>query len=90
MSAASTVHVFYESGLAVNVLYGVEPASERAVGFQAFSESMEVPAELSAIKFAEAEVQARRRDPRVPLRHQASTRVSPQHSHGAVPLEALT
>ncbi len=45
------VHVFYESGLAINVLYGVEPGSKRAVGFK-LSEGMEVPAELGAFKFA--------------------------------------
>ena len=45
------VHVFYESGLAINVLYGVEPGSKRAVGFK-LSEGMEVPEELSALKFA--------------------------------------
>ncbi len=45
------VHVFYESGLAINVLYGVEPGSKRAVGFK-LSEGMEVPEELSAFKFA--------------------------------------
>ena len=45
------VHVFYESGLAINVLYGVEPGSKRAVGFK-LSEGMEPPAELSAFKFA--------------------------------------
>ena len=45
------VHVFYESGLAINVLYGVEPDSKRAVGFK-LSEGMEVPEELSAFKFA--------------------------------------
>lgn len=45
------VHVFYESGLAINVLYGVEPGSKRAVGFK-LSDGMEVPDELSAFKFA--------------------------------------
>ena len=45
------VHVFYESGLAINVLYGVEPGSKRAVGFK-LSEGMEVPEELSAFKSA--------------------------------------
>lgn len=45
------VHVFYESGLAINVLYGVEAGSKRAVGFK-LSDGMEVPAELSAFKFA--------------------------------------
>ena len=45
------VHVFYESGLAINVLYGVEPGSKRAVGFK-LSEGMDVPPELSSFKFA--------------------------------------
>ena len=45
------VHVFYESGLAINVLYGVAPGSKRAVGFK-LSEGMDVPHELSAFKFA--------------------------------------
>ena len=45
------VHVFYESGLAVNVLYGVEPGSKRAVGFK-LAEGMEPPAELDAFKWA--------------------------------------
>ena len=45
-------HVFYESGLAVNVLYTLDgPAPKRAVGFK-LSEGMEVPAELGACKFA--------------------------------------
>lgn len=44
-------HVFYDSGLAVNVLYGLEPGSKRAVGFK-LSEGMEPPAELAAFKFA--------------------------------------
>ena len=45
------VHVFYESGLAVNVLYGVAPGAKRAVGFK-LSEGMDVPQELSAFNFA--------------------------------------
>jgi hypothetical protein len=44
-------HVFYESGLAVNVLYTLEDAGKRAVGFK-LSEGMEVPAELASFKFA--------------------------------------
>ncbi len=44
-------HVFYESGLAVNVLYGEAPGAKRAVGFK-LSQGMEVPAELSSFKFA--------------------------------------
>jgi len=39
------VHVFYESGLAVNVLYTLDNPRKRAVGFK-LSEGMEVPEEL--------------------------------------------
>src|ERR671933_591247 len=35
-------YVFYESGLSVNVMYAVDDASKRAVGFK-LSEGMEVP-----------------------------------------------
>ncbi|MGY5766314.1 phage tail protein [Brachybacterium sp. DNPG3] len=45
------VHVFYESGLALNVLWTREDGGKRAVGFK-LSEGMEVPPELSAFKFA--------------------------------------
>ncbi len=45
------VHVFYESGLAINVLWTVADSGKRAVGFK-LSDGMEVPAELSAFKFA--------------------------------------
>lgn len=44
-------HVFYESGLAINVLYPLDNPDRRAVGFK-LSEGMEVPAELSSFKFA--------------------------------------
>lgn len=44
-------HVFYESGLAVNVLYTLDDGGKRAVGFK-LSEGMEVPEELSSFKFA--------------------------------------
>jgi len=44
-------HVFYESGLAINVLYTLADAGKRAVGFK-LSEGMEVPDELSKFKFA--------------------------------------
>ena len=45
-------YVFYESGLAVNVLYTVEDAGKRAVGFK-LSDGMEVPEELAdRFKFA--------------------------------------
>jgi len=44
--------VFYESGLAINVLYTIDDKKKRAVGFK-LSEGMEVPAELeSKFKFA--------------------------------------
>src|SRR4051812_13523683 len=44
-------YVFYESGLSINVMYTVDDAGKRAVGFK-LSEGMEVPAELSGFKFA--------------------------------------
>lgn len=44
-------HVFYESGLAVNVLYTLAPGGKRAVGFK-LSDGMEVPEELGSFKFA--------------------------------------
>ena len=44
-------HVFYESGLGVNVLYTLEDAGKRAVGFK-LSDGMEPPEELSAFKWA--------------------------------------
>jgi len=44
-------YVFYESGLAINVLYTLEDSGKRAVGFK-LSDGMEVPDELGAFKFA--------------------------------------
>jgi hypothetical protein len=45
-------YVFYESGLSINVMYGVDDTKKRAVGFK-LSEGMDVPAELaSRFKFA--------------------------------------
>lgn len=45
-------YVFYESGLSVNVMYGLEDGQKRAVGFK-LSEGMEVPEELATrFKFA--------------------------------------
>ncbi len=41
-----TAHVFYESGLAVNVMYAVGDPRKRAVGFK-LSAGMEVPPELA-------------------------------------------
>jgi hypothetical protein len=44
-------YVFYESGLSINVMYTVDDAKKRAVGFK-LSEGMEVPEELAQFKFA--------------------------------------
>ena len=44
-------YVFYQSGLSINVMYTVDDAKKRAVGFK-LSDGMEVPAELAKFKFA--------------------------------------
>ncbi len=45
-------YVFYESGLSINVLYSIDPAGKRAVGFK-LSDGMDVPVELEPrFKFA--------------------------------------
>ena len=45
-------YVFYESGLSINVMYTLDDAGKRAVGFK-LSDGMEVPEELaSQFKFA--------------------------------------
>ncbi len=44
-------YVFYESGLSINVMYTVDDAKKRAVGFK-LSDGMEIPAELAKFKFA--------------------------------------
>jgi len=45
-------YVFYESGLSINVMYGLEDGGKRAVGFK-LSQGMDVPDELaSRFKFA--------------------------------------
>ena len=43
--------VFYESGLAINVMYTVDDPGRRAVGFK-LAEGMDVPEELAQFKFA--------------------------------------
>jgi hypothetical protein len=40
-------YVFYENGLSINVLYTLDDAGKRAVGFK-LSDGMEVPAELAS------------------------------------------
>jgi hypothetical protein len=45
-------YVFYESGLSINVMYTIDDATKRAVGFK-LADGMEVPAELAErFKFA--------------------------------------
>ena len=45
-------YVFYESGLSINVMYGIDAGEKRAVGFK-LSDGMEIPDELaSRFKFA--------------------------------------
>ena len=44
-------HVFYENGLAINVLYTLADSGKRAVGFK-LSDGMDIPDELSSFKFA--------------------------------------
>ena len=45
-------YVFYESGLSINVMYGIADDAKRAVGFK-LSDGMEVPEELATkFKFA--------------------------------------
>jgi len=44
-------YVFYESGLSINVMYGLDEGGKRAVGFK-LSEGMDVPEELASFKFA--------------------------------------
>lgn len=45
-------YVFYENGLAVNVMYSIDPSGKRAVGFK-LSDGMEIPSEFEGkFKFA--------------------------------------
>jgi len=44
-------YVFYESGLSINVMYAIDDAKKRAVGFK-LSEGMAIPDELARFKFA--------------------------------------
>jgi len=44
-------YVFYENGLSINVMYTIDDAGKRAVGFK-LSDGMPVPAELASFKFA--------------------------------------
>ena len=52
VEAIRWTYVFYQSGLSINVLYGLDNPKNRAVGFK-LSHGMEVPTELAAkFKFA--------------------------------------
>lgn len=44
-------YVFYESGLSINVMYGLDGGGKRAVGFK-LSDGMDIPEELASFKFA--------------------------------------
>ena len=69
-------YVFYESGLSINVMYGIEDGKKRAVGFK-LSDGMPIPDELaSKFKFATPEVEARRDHPRLLLRDQGRVLMS--------------
>src|SRR5207302_1142729 len=43
-------YVFYDSGLSINVMYSIDEAKKRAVGFK-LSDGMEIPEELAAAGF---------------------------------------
>ncbi len=63
-------HVYYEDGLAVNVMYSIDDPKKRAVGFK-LSEGMEVPGELKdKFKFATRKVETRGDGARLVLRDQ--------------------
>ncbi len=52
VDATRMAYVFYESGLSINVMYAIEGAGKRAVGFK-LAETMDVPDELATrFKFA--------------------------------------
>lgn len=51
VESTKMAYVFYESGLSINVMYGLDEGGKRAVGFK-LSEGMDVPEELSSFKFA--------------------------------------
>lgn len=44
-------YVFYQNGLAINVVYTLNDRKKRAVGFK-LSEGMDIPVELNTFKFA--------------------------------------
>ena len=63
-------YVFYESGLSINVMYTVDDAKKRAVGFK-LSEGMDGPCRaLRTLQVRDPEVEAGRHDPWLVLRDQ--------------------
>ncbi len=62
-------YVFYESGLSIDVMYTIDAAGKRAVGFK-LSEGMEVPGARLTVQVRTTEVKAGRNDPRLLLRLQ--------------------
>ena len=63
-------YVFYESALAINVMYTIEDAKKRAVGFK-LSVGMDVPAEFaSKVQVRHTEVETGGDRSRFVLRHQ--------------------
>ena len=63
-------YVFYESGLSVNVMYGIKDGEKRAVGFK-LSEGMESSRGTGVtLQVRAPKVKAGRRDPRLLLRDQ--------------------
>ena len=64
-------YVFYESGLSINVMYGIEDGGEAGSRASSSQTGMEVPEELAAqLQVRAPEVEAGRGDPRLLLRHQ--------------------
>ena len=63
-------YVFYESGLSINVLYGLEDGGEACGRVQALGRHGRPRGARGALQVRAAEVQARRHDPRLVLRDQ--------------------
>ena len=62
-------YVFYESGLSINVMYTVDAAEKRAVGFK-LSDGMDVPDELSSRSSSPGKSRSWPERSRILLRHQ--------------------
>ena len=64
-------YVFYESGLSINVMYAIEDGGKRAVGFEPRWDGC-TRRTRDPLQVRSAEVEARRHDPRLLLRHQGN------------------